>query len=116
MIEHSLDALAFVQSKIDGLPKALPSPAPTPHYLNPDNRLDQLFSAVKFHAQAIKDNQRDIYDIIKAARGNVLNAPDAKRSMYINMHTTMDRLFYSLDYGIEAAEAHAKSMCVLSRV
>lgn len=112
-LEWIPDALAFVQGKIDalqGVKKQLALPA------DPGAELEPHFLRIRLLVREIHEHERSIYDVIKQHRGGVLKAPDARRSVYVNMNTVCDGLFYALDSMLESAEYHAKSMCIMSRV
>ena len=95
--------------------KALPAPEPeTSTSIEADLRTH--FAAIHFHVKNVHEHERAIYDLVRQQRGKALATPDAKRSALVNMNTVMDALWYTIDHALEAAEFHAKSMCIMARV
>ncbi|MDL2267181.1 hypothetical protein LJC46_04240 [Desulfovibrio sp. OttesenSCG-928-G15] len=114
------EAIQWVQGKIDELPKALPETTPAmPDYFDRQsltNRMEQCFAAMRYHAQAMRENETEIFEIIRKMRGHVLNVPDKRRSAFVNMGIVRDDIFYTIDHAVKAAEFHAKTMCVMSQM
>ena len=108
------DALAFVQGKIDALPKALPE-AIAPRIMTFEDQLDMHFNEIHRLLSIISDHERDIFQIVRNGTTPALARHDVRRSVLVNMHTVMDSTWYAIDAALKAAEFHAKTMCVMSR-
>ena len=110
------DALAFVQGKIDALPKALPVPEQAmPRIVTFEEQLERNFREIHRLIGEVFDRERDIYKIVRNGTTPALSHHDTRHTVLVNMHTVMDSLWYSIDSSLKAAEFHAKTMCVLSR-
>ena len=110
-------AIQFVQGKINEAgqtQQALPQQALPLN--NPDALLEPHFLRIRSLIGEIRAEQEEIYTVVRQHRADVLKGNDARRSVLVNMHTTLDKLFYALDYSLDAAQVHAKGMCRMSQI
>ena len=112
-VDQVREAITFARQKI--IEAQAPQPL-LPATTNTEDRIESDFLRIRSLVREIADLERNIYATIKQSRGDVFRTLDARRSAMVNMHTVMDNIFYALDYGLKAAESHAKSMCIMSRV
>lgn len=81
------------------------------------DELECHFAAIKGHVRAIREIEREVFRIVKdGMRPALLAVSTPRRAVAIQAHTAMERLFYSLDYGLEAAEATVRSALIASRM
>lgn len=110
-------AIQFVQGKINEAgqtQQVLPQQALAQS--NPDTLLEPHFLRIRSLIGEIRAEQEEIYTVVRQHRADVLKGNDARRSVLVNMHTTLDKLFYALDYSLDAAQVHAKGMCRMSQI
>lgn len=94
--------------------KAIPSSPPS--HTEADE-LEHHFSIIKGYLRAIADEEREIFRVVKDRMRPALMAVNTpRRAVAIQSHTAMERLFWSLDYGLEAAEAAVRSALIASRM
>lgn len=87
-----------------------------PRWFTLEEQLDQHYLEIRRLVRLIFDHERSILNIIRSASTPVLNRPDVRHSVQMNNTTVMDSLWYSIDKSLEAAEYHAKAMCVMAKL
>jgi Rha family phage regulatory protein len=122
-LEWIPDALAFVQGKIDeaGKQRTLPEekqaalPAPKP-IVTLEEQAAPHFAAMRGHVRAFRECQRAMYDTVRRASQPALNRVfTPEHTLFANTFYGLDKLFYSMDYMLEATETHVKTLCAMCR-
>ena len=108
-------AIKFVQGKINEATKGIEQQA-LPALPDAGELLEPHFLRIRSLIGEIRAEQEEIYTVVRQHRADVLKGNDARRSVLVNMHTTLDKLFYALDYSLDAAQVHAKGMCRMSQI
>ena len=123
-LEWIPDALAFVQSKIDALPRALPAaePAPLPPAIPApatyDASLEGKVRELRGLTFQIKEVATEIYTLADRRMGDVNKRPSrlgsAEYSLALKTHRCMSALHYSLDYMVDGILENARVMNLMA--
>lgn len=114
-VDQCRAATAWIQEKIDLLQNSQHLALPPAQ--SEADELECRFAAIKGHVCSIAEIEREICRIAKEGmRPALLSVNTPRRSIAIQAHAAMEKLFRSLDYGLEAAEATVRSALIASRV
>jgi Rha family phage regulatory protein len=124
-VERVPEAIAWVQRQIDALPKALPAPEPKakqPKALpaadapSIDRDIDQLFDSMRHYAEKFREAEREAFQLVKRGISPALPHFDARRSVIVLAHNSMENTFYAIDKQLDSALGGVKAMLTTSRL
>lgn len=111
------DALAFVQSKIDALPKALPEPRRELRVITLEEQLDPLFDDIKSHINAIYETEKRLFRILRCdVAYPLIHRLDDKGLVMSGLLKGTEEMFNSLNSNIQAIKSNAWGMIAAAKM
>ena len=81
------------------------------------SELERLFAGIRLRINEIADLEREIFRIVKNGMGRaLLDIGSPRRAIAIQAHIGMEQLFYSLDYGMQAARATIQAALIAGKM